>query len=415
MSSHPPSAGDLFWPGDERAGRLLSQEAFLEAMIEVEQAWLDALTAHGAAPAERPPALSDVVGPGDIAALATGAEAGGNPVMGLVRLLRERCSDHVHRGLTSQDVVDTALMLCLRRAVAVVRGDLADQVRALARLAEEHRETLMAGRTLGQHAVPITFGLKAATWLGAVLDAAETVAALHFPAQLGGAAGTLSAATELTARDEDPAGAPAGGTAAEIAARAAGTLGLEPAAPWHTSRAAFTRVGDALVTCTGAWGKIATDVITLSRPEIGELAEPGGEGRGGSSTMPHKHNPVLSVLVRRAALTNPELAATLHLTAGLAEDERATGGWHAEWATLRDLGRRTVVAGAQTTELVTGLRVDAERMATTARAAWDDLTAERDAVARHTGQTPSEGDYLGVTSHFIDSALARANAYLEDS
>lgn len=409
MTSHPPSADapDLFWPGDERAGRVLSQGAFLEAMIEVEQAWLDALTAYGAGPAE-PVVLADVVDPSDIAALATGAEAGGNPVLGLVRLLRQGGSDHVHRGLTSQDVVDTALMLCLRRAVSVVRGDLVEQVRALSRLAEEHRHTLMAGRTLTQHAVPITFGLETAGWLGAVLDAADSVAALRFPAQIGGAAGTLSAAAELLGPD-DP------GRAAQMAARAAEELGLEPAVPWHTGRAAFTRVGDAFATCTAAWGKIATDVITLSRPEIAEVAEPAGEGRGGSSTMPHKHNPVLSVLVRRAALTNPQLAATLHLTAGLAEDERAAGGWHAEWATLRDLGRRTVVAGAQTTELVTGLRIDGERMTATARAAWDDLTAERDSIARHARKAPSEGDYLGATSRLIDSTLARARAHLEDS
>lgn len=394
---------DLFWPGDERAGDLLTERGLLDAMIEVEAAWLGALARAGVAPASSVEDLARVPPP-DAAALAAGAEAGGNPVIALVRLLREGGSDHVHRGLTSQDVVDSALMLCLRDAVDVVRRDLVAQVRALAGLAEQHLDTLMAGRTLTQHAVPITFGLKAATWLDGVLDAAEAVAALRFPVQLGGAAGTLSAAAALRSAEQ----------VAAMTSAAADHLGLEASVPWHTRRAPFTRIGDALSTCTSAWGKIAADVLTLARPEIGELAEPAGAGRGGSSTMPHKQNPVLSVLVRRAALTNPQLAATLHLTAGLAEDERAAGGWHAEWATLRDLGRRTVVAGSQTTELVAGMRVDADRMAATAQAAWSDLTAERDAISRFAGTASNDAAYLGMTSQFIDLTRSRASAFLED-
>ena len=140
-------------------------------------------------------------------------------------------------------------------------------------------------------------------------------------------------------------------------------------------------MGDALVAVTDAWGRIATDVATLGRPEIGELAEPDVAGRGGSSTMPQKQNPVLSVLVRRAALTAPGLGATLHTAAALAVDERPDGSWHAEWATLRTLARQTVVAGSQTTELVSGLRVDTRRMAETVATARDVLMAERRSVA----------------------------------
>jgi 3-carboxy-cis,cis-muconate cycloisomerase len=137
-------------------------------------------------------------------------------------------------------------------------------------------------------------------------------------------------------------------------------LGLDDARPWHTQRRPVTRVADALVAATDACGRIARDVLTLTRAEIGELSEARG---GGSSSMPHKANPVLSVLVRRAALTTPQLAATLHLAAADQVDERADGAWHAEWDTLRLLARRSVVAVSQTAELLDGLRVHPDRMA----------------------------------------------------
>ncbi len=198
----------------------------------------------------------------------------------------------------------------------------------------------MVARTLTQHAVPTTFGLKAAGWLTGVLDAYDDVAALVLPVQVGGAAGTMAGAVELASALPEPV---------EVVHRMTqdftARLGLAPSIPWPTSRATITRLGDATVRCTDAWGRIANDVLTLSRPEIGELSE--GTG-GGSSTMPHKANPVLSTLVRRAALTTPQLAATLHLAAAEAADERSAGPWHAEWATLRTLLRRAVVAGDQT-------------------------------------------------------------------
>jgi 3-carboxy-cis,cis-muconate cycloisomerase len=286
---------------------------------------------------------------------------------------------------------------------------LRTQAATLVSLAGTHRSTLMAGRTLGQHAVPITFGLKAAGWLDGLVAAGARLDRLSFPAQVGGAAGTLAAAAELArgVGDHEPARA-----ALALASNLAERLGLATANPWHTGRATFTSIGDALVGCTDAWGKIATDVATYSRPEIAELAEPAAEGRGGSSTMPHKRNPVLSVLVRRAAIAAPPLASTLHLAAAFAEDERPAGGWHAEWATLRALGRRTAVAASHTTELVTGLHVDADRMAATALSAWSDLTAERDSLTGVTGATPSGDDYLGATAGLIDIAVKRAQTWL---
>ncbi|GAB3862004.1 3-carboxy-cis,cis-muconate cycloisomerase [Nocardioides maradonensis] len=395
---------DLFWPGDERAGGLMSPTAWLEAMVAVEQAWVDALAAAGVAPAA--PDLAGLVGAGDLEDLAAGAESGGNPVLGLVALLRARADGAgaawVHRGLTSQDVVDTGLVLCLRDVVTAICAELRAQVAALAALADDHRGTVMTGRTLTQAAVPVSFGLKAAGWLTGVLDAADRLDALTFPAQFGGAAGTHAATTELMG---DPA------AALRIAEDAATRLELRPSTPWHTSRAPVTSYADALVACTDAWGRVAGDVLTLSRPEIAELAEPAG--RGGSSTMPHKRNPVLSTLLRRAALSAPPLASTTHVAAALAEDERPAGGWHAEWPALQALGRRTAVAASQATELLAGLHVDADRMAANARAAWDDLTAERASIARFAGAQPSTGDYLGANDLIIDAARQRAQDWLE--
>lgn len=397
---------DLLWPGDERVGDLLSDAALLAATVRVEAAWLDALVAAGVAPPAAADPLVDLVGPDDLTTLAAGAGAGGNPVIGTVALLRDRVRPRnaeaarwLHRGLTSQDVLDSALVLGARDAVADVRRSLSAQVAALAALVEAHRGTPMVARTLTQHAVPTTFGLKAATWLSGLLDAAEGLADLAFPAQAGGAAGTLAAAAEL------------GGDPLALGAALADRLGLAAAPPWHTARATVTRIGDAAVTATDAWGRLAGDVLTLSRPEIGELSE--GTG-GGSSTMPHKANPVLATLLRRAALTTPALAATLHLAAAGQVDERADGAWHAEWATLRTLLRRTVAAGSQATDLLTGLRVHADRMAATLAAALPDVLAEQRSMAALAGHEPT-GPYLGAADALVDAVLRRARTHLEET
>jgi 3-carboxy-cis,cis-muconate cycloisomerase len=410
---------DLFWPGDERAGTVMSPESFLAAMVRVEDRWLAGLVAAGIAPPAAAADLAGLVGPADVEAVAANAESGANPAMPLVSLLRQRVRESneeaarwLHRGLTSQDVVDTALMLCCEEALTTVAGELRDQATVLTRLADAHRSTLMAGRTLTQHAVPISFGLKAAGWLASVLDALDAIngARSSLPAQVGGAAGTMSATTELAhgAALTDPAAA-----AVRLADGLAAGLGLVARPSWHTSRRPVTLVGDSLVTASDAWGRIASDVATLGRPEIGELSEPAVDGRGGSSTMPQKQNPVLSVLVRRAAITAPGLAATLHTAAALAVDERPDGAWHAEWATLRTLARRTVVAGSQTTELLSGLHVDADRMAETVDHVRDALLAERASMDGRDGGAPS--DYLGATDLVIDAALARARSTKEQS
>jgi 3-carboxy-cis,cis-muconate cycloisomerase len=405
---------DLLWPGDERAGDLFSDAALLEAMVDVESAWLVALVSAGIAPGSAAAADLDGQVTSDLLErLAREAESGGNPVLPLVSGLRaglQRTSPEaarwVHRGLTSQDVVDSALMLCARDAVTRLRAALRDQIGCLAQLADTHRTTPMVARTLTQHAVPTTFGLKAAGWLTNVLDAYDDVAALVLPVQVGGAAGTMAGAVELGSGLPEPV---------EVVHRMtrgfATRLGLAPSTPWHTSRATVTRLGDATVRCTDAWGRIANDVLTLSRPEIGELSEGAG---GGSSTMPHKANPVLSTLVRRAALTTPQLAATLHLAAAEVTDERSAGPWHAEWATLRALLRRAVVAGDQTCDLLGGLCVHTDRMLETLAAAREDVHAEQRNLAELTGGAP-RGDYLGASAAFVEAPLARAAAVLADA
>jgi 3-carboxy-cis,cis-muconate cycloisomerase len=396
----------LFWPGDGRAGALMTDWALLTAMESVEHAWLDALVEHKIAPAEAQTEIRGLLSENDLATLADGAEAGGNPVIGLVQMLRERLSSEpgrwVHRGLTSQDVLDTALMMCVRDVLDRLEEELRGQVEGLCGLVSEHRSTPMVGRTLTQHAVPITFGIKAANWLTGLLDAAEALAGVRsrLPVQLGGAAGTLAASTELARLRGLPEPAQ---VSWRLVSSVASALGLAPAVPWHTSRGVITAAGDALVDCTDAYGRIAADVAMLSRPEIGELAEGAG---GSSSTMPQKRNPVLSVLIRRTALTAPPLASTLHLAAATNVDERPDGSWHAEWATVRDLARRTVVAASQASELINRLVVDQDRMATNLAAAAG-IEAEQQAMAGLVGGEPSK-DYLGATELIIDRVLTRA-------
>jgi 3-carboxy-cis,cis-muconate cycloisomerase len=395
---------DLYWPGDERAGDLFSQGAFLAAMVRVESAWLGALVRAGLAPAEAQTDLTALVDETDVEAVATAAESGGNPVLPMLSLLRDRASDDatrgwLHRGLTSQDVVDSALMLCAHAALGRIREQIARQAYSLAALADRHRDTVMAGRTLTQHAVPITFGLKAARWLDGVLDAREQLAGVRVAAQLGGAVGTLAATVEQAwlGQIAEPSN-----TALAIASDVAVELGLDDALPWHTNRASVTRLADALTASTDAWGWIANDVLVLARPEIGELAEP--PGRGGSSSMPQKANPVLSVLIRRAALAAPALAAQLHLAAAESVDERADGGWHVGWSALATLARRAVVAASQTTDLLVGLQVDPARMTANADAAAISLLAEQASIA---GEVTTPATYLGATGELIDAVLDR--------
>ncbi|MFE2196264.1 3-carboxy-cis,cis-muconate cycloisomerase, partial [Streptomyces olivaceus] len=285
----------------------------------------------------------------DAGSLAERARAGGNPVIPMVADLTaavgEPYGPYVHRGATSQDVLDTATTLVAARALDLLLPDLTRTERALARLAAEHRDTPMAGRTLTQHAVPTTFGLKAAGWRTLVLDARDRITAVRdtLPVQLGGAAGTLAALGAYGATDP-----------VALTAAYARELGLRaPLLPWHTLRTPVADLAGCLAFAAGALGKIAADVLTLARTEIGEVAEGSG---GGSSAMPHKANPVRSTLIAAAARRAPQLAATLYGSL-VAEDERPAGAWHAEWESLRDLLRLTGGAARDAAELTERLRV----------------------------------------------------------
>lgn len=404
---------NLLWPGDERAGTLMSDAALLASMVAVESAWLDALVAAGLAPDHCSGVdLSGAVNAADCEVLAAGSEDGGNPAIGFVSLLRDRASAEVgrwiHRGLTSQDVIDAGLMLATRDVIDELKSQLAEQISTLSGLAATHRDTRMVARTLTQHAVPTTFGVKAAVWCNGVVDAYQQLGALTIPVQIGGAGGTLAAATELAALAGHP---DPGAISVELVESTATTLGLAVRVPWHTTRAPVTAIGDALVGCTDAWGRIASDVVTLARPEIAELSEPAAPDRGGSSSMPGKRNPVLSILIRRAAISAPSLGATLHTAAALANDERPDGSWHAEWETLRVLARRAVVAGSQCSELLGGLAVHPAQMAHNLDSI--DVLGEQRVIAELVGKAPS-GDYFGAGDALIDESLDRAKRIVKE-
>ena len=343
------------WAGSP-ASSATSDTAYLRALLEAEAALTRAQASLGLAPAEAASAVSSAadVARFDVAAIALRARAGGNPVIPLVADLTAAVGaeygPYVHRGATSQDILDSAAMLVAARTLELVLDDLARTERALARLAADHRDTAMPGRTLTQHAVPTTFGLKAAGWRSLVLDARDRLSAVRasLPAQLGGAAGTLAAFTVFGAVDTQA-----------LSAAYARELGLvEPMLPWHTLRTPVGDLAGALACTAGALGKTAVDVLTLSRTEIAEVAEGAG---GGSSAMPHKANPVRATLVAAAARRAPQLAATLY-GAMAAEDERPAGAWHAEWEPLRDLLRLVGGAARDAAELAEGLRVNADAM-----------------------------------------------------
>ncbi len=346
---------------------LTGDRAVLAALLRVEAAWASVLEQAGLAPAGSAAVVAAAaeVGRYDVADLAVRAQDGANPVIPLLADLRAQvkaldaagvgAGKAVHTSLTSQDVLDSALMLLCREAVRGLLTELTATTAALAALAGQHADTLCVGRSLTQHSLPFSFGLKAAQWFHGLAAAARRLAALEFPVQTGGAAGTLAAGTVLTAGSSL--------SPLDLSDRLAAELGLAAVpAPWHTNRLAVTSLGDALASVTDAAGKIAADVLFLSRPEVAELAEPRAAGRGGSSAMPQKQNPVLSVLIRSAALQAPGHAAQLHLAAANFNDERPDGAWHSEWPALRQLLRLGLGAAVQLRELAEGLQVFPQAM-----------------------------------------------------
>lgn len=354
--------------------RAVGDREWLAAMLAAEAALARAQATLGTVPPAAAEVITRAAGQDrfDLRTIAVEARSAGNPVPGLVAALTSavgaEAADYVHLGATSQDILDTAAMLVARDGVRLLDADLTATATALADLAVRHRDTPMAGRTLTQHAVPTTFGLKAAGWRALVLDARRRLGDVVLPVSLGGAAGTLAGYLAN-------AGDPPGDYADRLVDAFAGETGLaRPTLPWHTLRTPVADLGAALAFTAGALGKLAADVLTLSRTEIGEVAEPAG--RGGSSAMPHKRNPALATLLRSAALQVPAFATVLTQSLA-AEDERSAGGWHAEWLPLRECLRLTGGAAHTARELVAGLEVHPARMAANLDMTGGQIVAER--------------------------------------
>ncbi len=357
--------GELFRPifvPDEFL-EAVSGRAWLQAMLDAEGALAVAEARVGAISPEAAEAIisrcdaSREAGLFDPEEIGRKARAAGNPVPPLVRELTavvsevsEEASRYVHKGATSQDITDTAAMLVSRRVLGLILAELEGVAAACARLADTHRGTVLPGRTILQQALPTTFGLKAAGWLVSVLEAQRRLLAVResgLAAQLGGAAGTLAS----LGRD---------GT--RVLEEFALELGLpEPVVPWHTNRTRIAEIGGTLSLVAGVLGKISQDVILMSQTEVGEVAEPAGEGRGGSSTLPHKRNPILSVTAAANVHRVQDLSHTLR-AAMVQEHERAAGAWHVEWETLSDTLALTGGAAAAMREVTEGLQVHPGRM-----------------------------------------------------
>jgi len=344
-----PAAGlfdEVLARGPVRAA--VSDRAWLTAMLDAEAALARAAAAIGLIPAAAATAITAACRPDryDIAALGAAAGGSGTPVLPLVDALRSAVppdvAEFVHYGATSQDILDTATMLVAHRALVPMLADLAGAADASATLARDHERTPMAGRTLLQHALPVTLGLKAAGWMVALDEAADRltpVREIRLAVQLGGAVGTLAAFR---------------GSGPSLAAGFAAELGLaHPVLPWHTNRTRIAELTGALATAAGVLAKIARDVTLLAQTEVAEVAE---AAPGRSSAMPHKRNPVASVSAYACASQAPGLAATLY-AAMAQEHERAAGGWQAEWRPLRELLIAVGSAAAWMRECLTGLTV----------------------------------------------------------
>ncbi|POA42546.1 3-carboxy-cis,cis-muconate cycloisomerase [Pseudomonas sp. MPR-ANC1] len=332
----------------------------VQAMLDFEAALARAEARVGVIPSHAVAPIENACRAGlyDFAALGEAIATAGNSAIPLVKALGKQIAAtdaeaerYVHLGATSQDVMDTGLVLQLRQALQLIESDLAQLADALATQAQRHAATPLAGRTWLQHATPVTLGMKIAGWLGAVTRSRQRLRELKprlLVLQFGGASGTLAAL---------------GKQALPIAEALAQELQLTlPKQPWHTQRDRIVEFGAVLGLIAGSLGKLGRDVSLLMQTEAAEVFEPSAPGKGGSSTMPHKRNPVGAAVLIGAATRVPGLVSTL-FSAMPQEHERSLGLWHAEWETLPEIC--CLVSGSlqQARLLADGLEVDAARMA----------------------------------------------------
>jgi len=356
-TSLSPLLAPMLSSGQMRA--ICDDATVLQRMLDFEAALARVEAATGVIPkaAAEPIAKACKVSSFDLAALAEAAPRSGNLAIPLVRALtaevarsNPEAARYVHWGATSQDVIDTAAMLTLRAGIDALAADLDRATRAFAALAQKHRNTAVVARTWLQHALPMPFGLKLAEYAAALHRSRLRLTRLSqdtLALQFGGAAGTLAAL---------------GDKGLAVAERLAKELKLPlPEAPWHSHRDRIAEAASVLAIVSGTCGKIARDVSLMMQTDVSEAFEPSGEGRGGSSTMPHKRNPGAAASALAAATIAPNLAATI-FAAQIQEHERSAGAWHAEWPTLPTLLLVTSGALAAIVEIAEGLEVDVARM-----------------------------------------------------
>jgi 3-carboxy-cis,cis-muconate cycloisomerase len=340
---------DAVFSDESRLGRMLDFEAAL-ARAEARCGVIPGAAAEVIAGKCKPELL-------DAAALAQSTKLSANPAIPMVKQLTalvakkdQYAARFVHWGATSQDMNDTGLVLQIREAWSILESDLSAFCATLAAMAQQYRSTVILGRTLMQHAQPTTFGAKVASWLDAMHRHRvrfRKIGTHGFVLQFGGAVGTLAALREK---------------GLDVSQALAQELKLElPDIPWHTQRDRLVEIATTLGLCTGTLGKIARDISVHMQPEIAELFEPTGGGRGNSSSMPHKRNPVSAARILAAAIRVPALVSTM-LTAMVQEDERGLGNWHSEWETLPEIVRLTAGALHEMKEVMPRLEVDVKKM-----------------------------------------------------
>ncbi|GAA1532361.1 adenylosuccinate lyase family protein [Brevibacterium picturae] len=408
---------------------LVDDDAWVGAMVECEAALARAQAHLGSVPRVVADTITRVASEAHLDArkIAVASRQTANPVVGLIAEFTEmvkgadpEAAEYVHRGSTSQDILDTAAMLIAKRSFNQIAAELRATADLLESFANDHFNTLMAARTLGVHAVPTTFRSKVRGWRKLVMDAlsrVEELTAGKLPVSLGGAAGTLAGYIEFARLANVPLASDPEAYVRALSGSFAREVGLAPSAPsWHALRTPIADIAAVACFVTGALGKIAVDIITLSRSEIGEVAEPGGEGHGASSAMPHKRNPAGAAMIRSAALQVPAFATVLQ--AGmLAADERDAGTWHAEWLPFREILRLAGGASYTTLHLLEGLQVYPERMQANLDSSSSIMLTERLAIelTKTLGKQEARSLVTRLSSRSRDSNRVLLDVVREDA